>query len=350
MQVIVPAAGLSSRFPGTKPKYLLYSYDHRMMIRDAVEPFIGQYNITVGILKQHNELYNAEVFLRNEIPNVNLVILDEPTSGPAETVFRIIEKAQLDHTNSVFIKDCDSFFNFEMDAITTKENFICTSRISDHSKLHNLSAKSFVRINEHGFVLDIAEKNVISDTFCVGGYKFESIKTFCAAFRSLGHHSRENPKELFVSDVIEYMLESGYIFHNTPVTEYFDVGTLEAWNEYNDVPVIFCDIDGTLIEAQGRYGPNNYYDTPKPIEGNYKELLRLQEKGVMIIFTTSREKKYMEVTKEMLHSLGFEDFTLLCGLFASKRILINDYNEANPYPRALAINIRRNSDTLKDLL
>jgi len=30
----------------------------------------------------------------------------------------------------------------------------------------------------------------------------------------------------------------------------------------------------------------------------------------------------------------------------AKRILINDFNVANPFPRAEAINIERNSDTL----
>lgn len=38
------------------------------------------------------------------------------------------------------------------------------------------------------------------------------------------------------------------------------------------------------------------------------------------------------------------------GLKNCKRILINDYNEANPYPRAIAINIKRDEDNIKDYL
>jgi hypothetical protein len=52
----------------------------------------------------------------------------------------------------------------------------------------------------------------------------------------------------------------------------------------------------------------------------------------------------------MLESLGFVDFQLITGLPNTKRILINDYNEANPYPRAVAINLKRNHDNLADFL
>jgi hypothetical protein len=52
----------------------------------------------------------------------------------------------------------------------------------------------------------------------------------------------------------------------------------------------------------------------------------------------------------MLETLGFKDFQLITGLPNAKRILINDYNEANPFPRAIAVNIKRDSDNLGDYL
>jgi hypothetical protein len=52
----------------------------------------------------------------------------------------------------------------------------------------------------------------------------------------------------------------------------------------------------------------------------------------------------------MLDDLGFGQCKLIMGLQNSKRIVINDYNSANPYPRAVAINISRNSDTLEDYI
>jgi hypothetical protein len=51
-----------------------------------------------------------------------------------------------------------------------------------------------------------------------------------------------------------------------------------------------------------------------------------------------------------LKRLGFGDCEFISGLINTKRILINDYNEENPFPRATAINIKRNIDNLKDYI
>ena len=62
-----------------------------------------------------------------------------------------------------------------------------------------------------------------------------------------------------------------------------------------------------------------------------------------------RQESYAETVK-MLDELGFRNYNLLMGLNSSSRMLINDYNDANPHPRAIAINIKRDSDNLKDFL
>jgi hypothetical protein len=81
-----------------------------------------------------------------------------------------------------------------------------------------------------------------------------------------------------------------------------------------------------------------------------ERLLKMQESGSQFIFTSARENKYTSQTREMLYRLGFKSFNLICGLQNSSRILINDFNESNPYPRAEAINLYRDSDNLSHYL
>ena len=339
MEIIVPAAGLSTRFPNTKPKYLLYGYEHKMMIQKALEPWLDtDYGITIGILKKHDDEHNSLGFLLHEFgPRVRVVILDELTSGPADTVYSIIQKANIDYSQKLFIKDCDSFFKFDM---PESDNFICTSNIADHEVLKKLGSKSFVIKNEQGIVTEIIEKRVVSDTFCVGGYGFESVKSYCDSFEKLVANNRE----IFVSDVIASQLQERHIFANVNVREYTDVGTQEDWNEYNDKPVIFCDIDGTIIESQGRVGGNSFYSPVKPMAKTVERLLQLQKKGAQFVFTTARPKEIERQTHNLLTSLGFRNYELVIGLQNSARILINDFNDANPYPRATAINVERDKD------
>jgi hypothetical protein len=87
-----------------------------------------------------------------------------------------------------------------------------------------------------------------------------------------------------------------------------------------------------------------------PLSENLAKIKELINRGSTIIFTTARPSKYHAEIEKMLRSLDFTDFQLLTGLPNTKRILINDYNEANPYPRAIAINLKRNHDNLADFL
>jgi hypothetical protein len=337
MDVIIPAA---QREEG-KPKYLNYDYDGNLMIKNAILPF-AKHNISIGILKDHDLLYGAKEILTKELSfvhNLDVVILQKNTNGPAETVYNILKETEIDDS-PIFIKDCDTFF----DCGLSSDNFICVSRLSNQQDTKNIMTKSFVTVNEHDIIMNIVEKRVVSDTFCVGGYGFESARSFLGAYEELKQDS------CYISHVVQKCLSSDIIFQTREVHNYIDVGTEQEWHEYNDKPVIFCDVDGTVIKAQSRHGPNSYNSPPEILVENVKVLLRLAAQGAQIIFVTSRPIFYNFRTHDILRELGFKDFSLIVGLKNSRRILINDYNKQNPYPRAEAINILRDSDTLKDFI
>ena len=341
MEIIVPAAGASTRFPNMKPKYLLYDYGHKMMIQRALEPY-SQHNITIGILKEHNESYNSLDYLKHEFKDTaKICILEKMTRGPADTVYQIIKNSTIDPDVELLIKDCDNFFDHEM----SEGNYVCVSNIAQHEVLKKLSSKSFVIANEQGIITDIIEKDVVSNTFCVGAYKFSSVRLFCEAFEEL---STQN--EIFVSDVIQRCLYNGHIFTEKMVTNYVDVGTAADWFEYNDKPVIFCDIDGTIIESQGRVGGKSYESPVVPLYNSIDRLLEYQKRGAQFVFTTARPKQHERITASMLFSLGFRNFELIMGLQNTRRILINDFNSANPFPRATAINVERDKDQVANYL
>ena len=345
MEVIVPAAGLSTRFPNVKPKYLHFGYDNKMMLVKAVEPYIDKYDITVVLLKEHVEKYNAYEFVKGELPEVNIVMVDEPTKGPADTVRIAIEhllflKDDIDF--QFLVKDCDSFFNH----IPLSTNYVCVSNISSHETLNKLASKSFVKYNDQNIITDIIEKQVVSDSFCVGAYKFGSAEHYIHTYDKL----KDRGGELFVSHIIQDMLENGTLFNKVEVTDYVDVGTADDWHKYNDMPILFCDIDGTIIKAQSRYGDNSYDKPAIPLAENVKRILEYHDKGCQVWFTTARPHTCREQTNKMLRGLGFINFQLITGLHNARRVLINDYNSSNPYPRAEAINIYRDHDNLKDFL
>lgn len=340
MEIIMPAGGLSTRFPNMRPKYSLADHQGNMMFESAIKPYIGKYHITIGLIAENESKYKIVDYIKEKYGDtVSVVILPDRTTGPADTAYQILKQINLPANTEILIKDCDSFFDHEYQP----GNYVCVSSIKDHEILKKLGSKSFIVSNDQGIITNIIEKQVVSDKFCVGGYKFESADMYVNAFEKL---KDAQVSEIFVSHIIEQCLNDQHIFKESRVTNYYDVGTAEDWFEYNDRAVVFCDIDGTVIVAQNRMKD----DPVTPLPNNIERVKRLVANGGRLIFTTARPEDRRDKDIAMLKSLGFDEFELISGLPNTKRVLINDYNEANPYPRAIGVNIKRDSDNLSDYI
>jgi hypothetical protein len=341
MEVIIPAAGLSTRFPNMRPKYSLVDYSGNLMIESSFKPYLLNSNITIGLNKQNEKKYSIINYLKKKYKKkIKFVVLNKLTKGPADTVFQILKKTKINSSKEILIKDCDTFFNQD----DTKGNVISVADIKDFNILKNLKGKSFVKINKENIVIDIIEKKIVSDLFCCGGYKFKNKGEFMTAYNKI---KKIVSGEIFVSHVIQQMINDDKIFTFTKAKNYTDVGTFDEWHNYNQKPVVFCDIDGTIIRSQKK---DQYKTKPKLLKNNIKKIKELVSRGSQIIFVTSRPQSAFKDTNKMLISLGFFKFRLIMGLLNSKRILINDFNQANPYPNAIAYNIYRDEDSLDKIL
>jgi hypothetical protein len=197
------------------------------MLYRAVEPFIGRHRITVGILQEHNEKYNVVESIKKEFnEQIDIVIIPVLTSGPAETVFTILCNANIDLNNEIFVKDCDSYFNHDK----SYGNYICVSNIENYNTINKIHNKSFIIKSDQGIVTKIVEKQVVSNMFCVGGYKFSLGYDFKKAYEEIRFG---NNQEVFISHVIQQLMLTGHVFQIKEVVDYADVGTLDDWVQYN---------------------------------------------------------------------------------------------------------------------
>lgn len=337
MEVIVPCAGLSSRFPGVRPKYLLTDYKGEMMIENAVKNYVGLHNITVVILKEHDDMYDARSKLNSVFGDkVDVVVLDARTKGPAETVYQTLKIKNIDENASLLIKDCDGFYSSNEET----GNVIYIAKLSKYPNTRTAAAKSYTVTNEQGVISTVVEKQIVSDSFCVGGYQFGSVKSFVKSYEEIVHDG-----EIFVSHVIDHMISRDHVFIESEVKDFIDVGVIDDWFEYNNRPTYFCDIDGTIIKTKF-----DYNDVPEPIVDNVLVLLEEMNRGCKIVFVTARPKKYEEITRNILNNLGFHRYELLMNIHHTKRVLINDFAKTNPYPSAVAINLKRDDNNLRDYI
>ena len=344
--LVVPMAGRSSRFPNTRPKWMLtHPKTNRFMVSEAISGLNLDFfdKILFICLHEHQEKYQFYDGFCDELDETALlskseiILLSEQTSSQSETVWKAIKD---EVSGFIFIKDSDGYFECEL---TGTANQVAFFDLNDMDVV-NARAKSFISLSEHGAVTNIVEKKVISSTFSSGGYGFEDASQFCKTYETL----KDFDGECFISHVIFEMILNGHLFSGIRTLGFKDWGTKEMWMEYiRTYKTLFCDIDGTLITNTAvRFPP--YVGEGKPIQPNIDFLNELYDAGrTNIILTTSRPESTRKMTLDELKSKGIKHHQLLMGLPHSQRIVINDFTTSNPYPSCSAINVPRNHEDLR---
>lgn len=222
MDVIIPCAGLSTRFPDMKPKYLLEDADGKLMIELAIGELSG-HRISIVVLKEHVEKYDAHNLLTEKFGNsINLIVLEKRTKGPADTVFQALLSIQ--NADQFLVRDCDSSFNCQLES--GNYVFVYPTKELDLQ----IEKKSLGHVfSKDGVIEAISEKSLLSDLFCVGGYQFNSKKDFFDAYLACS----DVYGEIYLSHVINASIGMGCEFRCRQATNYKNFGNLELWQIHN---------------------------------------------------------------------------------------------------------------------
>jgi hypothetical protein len=347
--LIIPcAAPLRGSGKPTRPKWLLTTPQGRLLVTCATESVPGHRvgRIIVAFLRDVEESFGVTEALRRAFDrDVECLVLDEPTVGPAATVREVITRAGV--TGPMYIKDPDSFFTLRDDL--PGGSFLAVADICGMASVSEPGRKSYVRLNEQGLVAEIAEKTVISNLISVGLYGFADAGQFVTDYDRL--LSMAPGTILYVSHVIANGLLHGRIFQPAEVGNLVDIGTRADWHAFRaTTPTVVLDIDGVIFRNQSLFFPPYWGNPVEPIADNIQHLLSLQAGGAQLVFMTSRPEQFRTATKEALEALGLRVHALVMDCRHGTRYLVNDYAPTNPYPSAVAINTRRNTDDLRHVL
>lgn len=343
MLLILPCVGESSRFPGTRPKWLLTQPNGNLMICEAIAKF-NLTNIKKIVLIALKDQVEGKIdllkcFKRAGIQKpLEIFLLDRRTGSQPETISSYLSILKED--TPFFVKDCDGQF----ECVPEPKNEIVTADIS-LIKGFNVASKSYCKFNENGNITVVVEKQVISKHFCVGGYSFVSSNQFLSSYSEIRHH-----QNLYVSHVIENMMIHSHLFNNKSCSLYEDWGTLEDWLTYkNTFTTFFIDIDGVLFKNSSEF-MSPCWGEAKPLVDNVKYIKELRAAGrTQIVLTTARTMDFSKQTEQQLKAAGIEYDKIVYGLQHSKRIIINDHSNTNPYPACEAHSVQRDEDNLRSL-
>lgn len=228
INVVIPMAGAGSRFADagyTFPKPLIEVHG-KPMIQAVVESLNISAHYIFIVQEEHYEKYNLRNVLNLIAPGCDIVRINGQTDGAARTVLKAEHLINSDKplviANSDQIVKWDSA-NF-LYSLANLDGGILTFK-STHPKW------SYARV-ENGLVVEVAEKNPISDNATVGIYLWNRGSDFVKYAHQMIDLDKRVNGEYYVAPVFNEAIAGGLRFGIREAQEMWGVGTPEDLNYY----------------------------------------------------------------------------------------------------------------------
>ena len=213
MTIVIPMAGLSSRFTKagyTLPKYMLYAKD-KSLFNLAVSSFEKYFEEDKFVFIARN-VFDTKTFIQKEcellgISNFEIVMLEEPTRGQAETVLKGIKDACIPGEESILIFNIDTFrpgFSFP-ERITEWDGYLECFEGSGANWSYAKTEDGTCNTK----VVETAEKREISNFCSTGIYYFKKTNDFLYAYTKNETNPIGGMKELYVAPLYNYLISEG---------------------------------------------------------------------------------------------------------------------------------------------
>lgn len=230
MKIVVPMAGEGSRFvkEGYKLPKPLIDVEGRPMIQRVVDN-LQHFDADFIFLVRSEHLNNnpLEELLRSITQNrCEIVPVDRLTEGAACTL--LLARGLINTSTSLLIANADQIIDYNADA------FMRASVNNDVIWTFNASNPkwSFARLGDNGQIVEVAEKNPISDIATCGVYYWKEGRAFVeCAEEMISRNTRVNG-EFYICPVYNIGIEQGRKIVPFFVDRMWGLGTPEDLNAY----------------------------------------------------------------------------------------------------------------------
>lgn len=231
LNILIPMAGAGSRFEHagyTFPKPLI-EVNGKPMIQVVVENLNIDANYIYVVQKSHREKYNLDTLLNLITPNCKIVEVDGITEGAACTA--LLAKQYIDNDNPLFFANSDQFVEWDSNEFMYKMNESdCDGGIVTFKSTH--PKWSFARTNDKGYVLEVAEKNPISDNATVGYYWWKKGSSFVEYAEEMIEKNIRVNNEFYVCPVFNQAIEHYQKIRTFNIDKMWGLGTPEDLNYF----------------------------------------------------------------------------------------------------------------------
>jgi HAD superfamily hydrolase (TIGR01509 family) len=233
LNVVIPMAGLGSRFSsvGYKLPKPLIDVNGITMIETVVNNLGFKANFTFIVQKEH-EKFNVSQILNKICKNCNIIFTNGITDGAARTV--LLSEEIINNDNELIIANSDQFLEWDpYDFLNKSRKYdACISIFKDTNKKW-----SFAKLDENGFVIEVAEKIQISDNATTGIYYWKHGKDFVKYAKQMIEKNIRTNDEFYVCPVFNEAILDGLKIKTYTCDKMWGLGTPEDLDNYSNMSI-----------------------------------------------------------------------------------------------------------------
>lgn len=245
MNIVIPMAGLGSRFPKDiykvpKP-FIKMGNTGKTMIQCAIESLNlrGRYKFIIS--KQmvdecdfdiHDLLYS---FMKDEF---SLMTLSDLTEGSADTCLRAIKDNEYWRYHKLLITNCDQIMEWNSEDFTRVLNSTRTTGVDGVVVTYpaNTIKNSYVSIDDVGIATEFAEKKIISEHSLNGIHYWSRGANFITSAKAMMAKNIRVNNEFYIAPTYNEMIleNKKIVIYPIKSEEHWAVGTPEDLKKYLD--------------------------------------------------------------------------------------------------------------------
>lgn len=310
---IICAAGAGKRFQkvlGNIPKALI-TIDEVPLLEWSLQslPIYGDDEIIFITQREHQVKHKLLDYVRKKY-RFNVIKwfeVDALTRGQLETAFLV--KDLVSKGNSIAIFNCDTYFQSK-----TLYNLMQDPSIDGIVPCAQAEGDSwsFCKVNENDEIIDIKEKERISNWCSVGLYYFKDAELFFSLAKESLDKTAVTGNEYYIAPLYQQYIKLGLKLKLDRVTLFKPMGTPEQMHEFwgideatlklsNKSPVLVVDLDNTITIDDPKVSYEN--KTPNlPIINKIKEFKAAGWE--IVIFSSRRMNTYHNDESKIIASIS----------------------------------------------
>lgn len=226
ISVICPAAGEGTRMREkyNLPKPLIPILG-KTLIQWSIDSLGPQelFNYIFIIKKEHDREFDLSGELIKLYPDAQIILLDKTTDGAARTV--LMAKDLVNNDNECIVTNCDQYYEYNC------KDFLNECRMYNAHGILTFEANhpkwSYAKVDDYGYITEVAEKQVISSYATVGIYYFRSGSDMVWAAETMINKKITHNSEYYFCPCYSQLLERGDKVIPYNVNEMCGLGTCE---------------------------------------------------------------------------------------------------------------------------